>query len=203
LNGLFDIINGLFEKRIYSIKDIINEINDDNFENTTSLQENINKGLSIKEKSLVNIQKSKKEIIDINDIIKEFIENTPENPHINYLRNPIAGIRELERLMDVVEKGLADIHSPALVVQSQQDPVVDPKGSRKAFEKISSDDKQYILFNFKRHGIVLGKGSDRVHRMIGAFVRDIDKINKGKTGRYHRPTEDSRQHPFGRPTRLI
>ncbi len=134
---------------------------------------------------------------------KEFIENTPENPHINYLRNPIAGIRELERLMDVVEKGLADIQSPALVVQSQQDPVVDPKGSRKAFEKISSDDKQYILFNFKRHGIVLGKGSDRVHRMIGAFVRDIDKINKGKTGRYHRPTEDSRQHPFGRPTRLI
>ncbi len=120
---------------------------------------------------------------------KEFIENNPENPHINYLRNPIAGIRELERLMTVVEKGLVDIQSPALVVQSQRDPVVDPKGSRKAFEKMSSDDKQYILFNFKRHGIVLGNGSGRVHRVIGAFVRDIGQnepprrkqrgINKG------------------------
>lgn len=104
---------------------------------------------------------------------KEFIENNPENAHINYLRNPIAGIRELERLMAVVEKGLADIQSPALVVQSQQDPVVDPKGSKKAFEKIGSNDKQYVLFNFKRHGIVLGKGSGRVHRVIGEFVRYI------------------------------
>ena len=30
----------------------------------------------------------------------EFVENNSENPHINYLRNPIAGVRELERLME-------------------------------------------------------------------------------------------------------
>mgnify|MGYP006290351203 FL=1 len=30
---------------------------------------------------------------------REFIPNQPENPHINYTRNAIAGLRELERLM--------------------------------------------------------------------------------------------------------
>ncbi|MBL0712426.1 MAG: alpha/beta fold hydrolase, partial [Desulfosarcina sp.] len=36
--------------------------------------------------------------IHSNGPVKEFIANDPENRHINYLRNPIAGIRELERL---------------------------------------------------------------------------------------------------------
>lgn len=65
---------------------------------------------------------------------KEFVENKSENPHINYARNPISGVRELERLMDALEPKLADIETPALVLQSRGDPVVDPKGSRKIFE---------------------------------------------------------------------
>jgi hypothetical protein len=30
---------------------------------------------------------------------KEFVENKPENPHINYLRNPISGVVEVDRLI--------------------------------------------------------------------------------------------------------
>jgi pimeloyl-ACP methyl ester carboxylesterase len=67
---------------------------------------------------------------------KAFVENRPENPGINYARNPIAGVRELERLMDFVEPRLADINIPALVVQSQEDPVVNPKGSERIFNLI-------------------------------------------------------------------
>lgn len=104
---------------------------------------------------------------------KEFVENHPENPHINYLRNPISGVRELERLMDVVEPRLADIHIPALIVQSKEDPVVHPKGSERIFNLLGTSDKQYIAFNFKRHGILLGEGSERVHKVIGQFVQQI------------------------------
>ncbi len=100
----------------------------------------------------------------------EFVENKPENPHINYLRNPIAGVREIERLMDDLEPKLQDMHMPALIVQSRRDPVVDPKGSRKIFELLGTDDKEYRLFNFDRHGILLGNGSRRVHKAIGEFV---------------------------------
>jgi esterase/lipase len=106
---------------------------------------------------------------------KEYAENKPENPHINYLRNPISGVKELERLMDNLEPKLPDIQIPALVVQSSGDPVVDPKGSRRIFELIGTSEKEYTLFNFNRHGILLGSGSEKVHKTIGEFVNQLKK----------------------------
>jgi hypothetical protein len=50
---------------------------------------------------------------------------------------------------------------------------VDHIGSRRAFELLGSADKEYILFNFKRHGILLGPGAERVHRAIGEFVMNL------------------------------
>jgi esterase/lipase len=104
---------------------------------------------------------------------KEFIENQPENPHINYFRNPVSGVLELERLMKAVEDKLPDIGMPALVIQSLGDPVVKPSGSRRAFIRIGSEDKSYILFNFDRHGILLGKDSEKVHKTIRNFIEGL------------------------------
>jgi esterase/lipase/1-acyl-sn-glycerol-3-phosphate acyltransferase len=104
---------------------------------------------------------------------KEFVENKPENPHINYSRNPISGVVEIDRLMDDLEPRLADLNIPVLVIQSRGDPVVDPKGSRKIFELIGSADKEYLLFNFDRHGILLGEGAQKVHKAIGEFIKQF------------------------------
>lgn len=101
---------------------------------------------------------------------KEFVENRPENPHINYFRNPISGILELERFMEALEPKLSDIRVPALVVQSQGDPVVAPSGSKRVFDLLGSEDKVYILFNFDRHGILLGDGAHKVFKAIGDFI---------------------------------
>jgi esterase/lipase/1-acyl-sn-glycerol-3-phosphate acyltransferase len=106
---------------------------------------------------------------------KEFVENQPENPHINYFRNPVSGVLELERLMDAVDDKLSDIRIPALVVQSLGDPVVRPSGSRRAFKRIGSEDKSYILFNFDRHGILLGKDAGKVYKAIGDFIEHVLK----------------------------
>ncbi len=104
---------------------------------------------------------------------KEFVENKPENPHINYFRVPVSGVLELEKLMEFLEAGLSGIHVPALVAQSIGDPVVKPSGSRRTFKLIGSKDKSYILFNFDRHGILLGDGADKVHRAIGDFIEQL------------------------------
>jgi esterase/lipase len=108
--------------------------------------------------------------VHLDDAKMEFVENNPENPHINYLRNPVSGVRELVRLMDAVEPKLPDIKVPALIVQSQGDPVVNPKGSKRIFELIGSKDKEYTLFNFDRHGILLGDGAKRVHKAVWDFI---------------------------------
>ncbi len=111
--------------------------------------------------------------INIDKNRMEFVENNPENPHINYTRNPVAGIAELGRLMETLESRLAAVSIPALIIQSQADPVVNPKGSQMIFEKLGSADKEYLLVNYKRHGIINGEGSGRVFRAIGEFVQKL------------------------------
>ncbi len=103
----------------------------------------------------------------------EFVENRPENPHINYTRNPVSGVREIERLMDDLDPRLGGIAIPALVVQASNDPVVDPRGSEKIFKKIGSRDKKYVLFSMNRHGILLGEDSEKVHQVVGDFLRQL------------------------------
>ncbi len=102
---------------------------------------------------------------------KEFVENRPENPHINYVRNPISGVKEIGELMDLLEPRLSQITIPAMIIQTLNDPVVNYKGSREIFGMLGSEDKQYILFNFDRHGILMGKGSHKVHEAIWNFIK--------------------------------
>jgi esterase/lipase len=104
----------------------------------------------------------------------EFVDNHPEQPDINYTRNPISGVRELERLMEALEPKLPDIDMPALILQSSEDPIVDPKGSRRIFELLGSKDKQYTLFHLQRHGILLGEDSHTVHKAIGGFIENLN-----------------------------
>lgn len=104
---------------------------------------------------------------------KEFIENVPENPLTSYRRNPVSGIREIERLMERVDLKLPAIKNPALVIHSHRDPVALPAESKRIFDLIGSEEKAYVLFNFDRHGILSGDGAHRVHRAIGDFIEDL------------------------------
>jgi len=104
---------------------------------------------------------------------REFVEIKPEHPHINYQRLPVAGLVALEQFMGELEAQLPGITTPALIVQSQGDPVVDPEGSRLLFERLGSPQKEYRQFDFPRHGILLGEGSDKVHAVIGEFIERI------------------------------
>ncbi|OGR41780.1 MAG: EstA protein [Desulfobacula sp. RIFOXYB2_FULL_45_6] len=109
--------------------------------------------------------------IHLNGIAKEFIENSPENPHINYFKNPIAGIHQLEKLMDSLEPKLETIHKPVLVVQSRKDPVVNPRGALKLFERLGSETKEYYIFDYNRHGILIGEGVLRIYKAIENFIQ--------------------------------
>ncbi len=108
--------------------------------------------------------------IRLEDAKKTFIDNHPENPEINYFKNPISGVNELERLMSSLGPRLKNIVVPALVIQSRDDPVVSPKGTETIFNELGSTDKQMVMFSFNRHGILRGDGSERVYRAVGDFL---------------------------------
>ena len=106
----------------------------------------------------------------------EFMEIVPEHPDINYHRLPVAGLAAMEQFMNELEEQLPEITTPALIIQSQGDPVVDPEGTKLLFERLGSPQKEYRLFDFERHGILMGEGSDKVHVAIGEFVEKIRDI---------------------------
>jgi len=104
---------------------------------------------------------------------REFVEITPEHPDINYHRLPVSGLAAMEQFMSELETQLPHIAAPALIIQSQGDPVVDPEGSRRLYERLVSRQKEYRTFDLARHGILSGEGSGAVHAAIGEFIEKI------------------------------
>jgi esterase/lipase len=104
---------------------------------------------------------------------KEFVEIVPEHPNINYARVPVTGFHELERFMAALESELAAVKAPALIVQAERDPVVNPAGTRRLFQLLGSPAKEYLSFDLDRHGILLGAGAAPVHTAIGTFCERI------------------------------
>lgn len=104
---------------------------------------------------------------------REFFEVTPEHPDINYHRLPVAGLVELEKFMADLETRLPGIRTPALIIQSQGDPVVDPQGTRLLFAQLGSPHKGYRLFDYARHGILMGEGAGEVYAAIGEFIKNL------------------------------
>lgn len=101
----------------------------------------------------------------------EYVENRSENPHINYVRNPLHGVSELARAMRAAEDVLGEILAPLLVIQDWGDPVVDPQSGEIIFSKAGSADKELTYFNRGRHGIVNGPGSEAVFERVYRFLR--------------------------------
>ena len=102
----------------------------------------------------------------------EYVDNDPENPQINYLRNPVHGVYELEKLMKQVLERLGYIMEPVLVIQGSDDPVVNPVSGREIFEKLGSTKKKLIQINADHHGILRGKEADMVKETILTFLKD-------------------------------
>ncbi len=106
---------------------------------------------------------------------KSFILNSPENPHINYLKNPVSGVRQLERLMDNVAQKVPRLQVPTLILQSSGDPTVVPEGSMQLAARVGAQDRTYMEVHRDRHGILSGEGAIAVHRTIGAFVERVGR----------------------------
>jgi esterase/lipase len=103
----------------------------------------------------------------------EFVKNDPENPNINYFRNPVHGVYELEKLISTLKDKLADVKEPVLVIQGSDDPVVNPVSGLDIFSSLGSVNKQLVHMNADHHGILRGKESAQVKTKVLEFVRQV------------------------------
>jgi len=103
----------------------------------------------------------------------EFVKNDPEYPQINYLRNPVSGGYELDKLMRFVENRLGKVTDPTLIIHASGDPVVDPVSGEEIFEKLGTKEKQLIRVYANHHGILRGKEADEVNAMVLTFLKKL------------------------------
>jgi esterase/lipase len=107
----------------------------------------------------------------------EFVENVPENPEINYLRNPVSGGSELEKLMTLVENQLKNVMEPTLIIQGSDDPVVNAASGLEIFDKLGTKDKQLLQIYANHHGILRGGEADKVNAMVLMFLEKVSSRN--------------------------
>ncbi len=101
-----------------------------------------------------------------------YVENAPENTHINYLRNPVTGVKELGNAMNAMKAELGAVCVPSLVVQADGDTVVHPDSGQRIFEGLCAHDKELIMVHRDHHGIINGDGAADVFDHVARFLED-------------------------------
>jgi esterase/lipase len=108
-----------------------------------------------------------------NALEDRFLELSPDTLSMSYSRSPVFGVMEVDRLLGDLRHKLDKVTTPALIIQTSDNPVVAPEGSRHVFDKLGSKSKRFCLVESKRHIIVKGEGSEKVQRLIEGFIRDL------------------------------
>jgi esterase/lipase/1-acyl-sn-glycerol-3-phosphate acyltransferase len=135
------------------------------------------KGIASKFASIVVAWNKLLSKVHVNKGKMEFVENVPENPEINYLRNPVSGGNELEKLMKQVENQLKNVMGPVLIIQGSDDPVVNSVSALGIFEKLGTKDKQLLRIYANHHGILRGGEADKVNAMVLMFLEKESSSN--------------------------
>ncbi len=130
-------------------------------------------------------------IITLNALLKrigqsqyawEYVENDPENKHINYTRNPLTGVRQLTMVMNATADALPAINVPTLVIQASKDTTVDPISGIQIFDKMNTRHKRLIVFERDRHGIINGEGSQEIFEQVAYYLESF--IRQARSQRY-------------------
>ena len=114
--------------------------------------------------------------------VKRFIENSPENPTINYRHTPIRSLYELRLLIEDMDEVLPLIDTPVFVIYADQDPIVSVKSAQELFEKLGAPRKQLKIINANRHGILLHNLGDTWEMIDGFMAGCVNETNKDESG---------------------
>ncbi len=104
---------------------------------------------------------------------KPFVTNHADNPHINYLRCPVASIARIQQLMRQVKRALPSVQVPALVIHAKDDPKVDVRSGREIYRRLGSRNKSYREIRHHQHGIVRGAIAQEVFACVEAFLTGL------------------------------
>jgi esterase/lipase len=102
----------------------------------------------------------------------------PEMGAMRYSQYPVTALKQVEKLLEQMDSHIKswekqDGFPPLLVVLPRKNPFIDIAASQKLFDRIPAPFKELYLFHEDRHGILSGKGSQRVYDAIWGFVHSL------------------------------
>ncbi|WP_028777965.1 alpha/beta hydrolase [Shimazuella kribbensis] len=89
---------------------------------------------------------------------------------VPYDRTPLKSVGELNRLIRYVRKRLAQIHIPALIIQSKKDETVAPGSANIIYNQISSSDKTLTWYENSSHIITLDRERKKLFQEVEQFI---------------------------------
>lgn len=107
-----------------------------------------------------------------NDVIP-FRDNDSEHPDINYHSIPVHALYQLRELTDVLKQRLPRVEVPALIVQSDHDPVVHPDSAITIHDTLPGYDKALLWVNSNHHGI-LNQNTGGAQRLVTTFIQQCE-----------------------------
>lgn len=101
---------------------------------------------------------------------EQFLDYTSDNPHINYAKNPVSGVREVGLLLDEVSSNLPEVKMPVLTIHTDNDPVVIKKAAGKIYDNLGSEEKELCFLHSSQHIMTKGRVSDRVKNILASYI---------------------------------
>ena len=86
--------------------------------------------------------------------IMPFRARESEHPPINYRSIPVHGLYQLQQLVDEMDQRLPDIQCPVTLIQSTDDPVVEPRSAELIHDRLCTEKKNLVMVPAMRHGIL-------------------------------------------------
>ena len=113
--------------------------------------------------------------ISLFDMGYEYVESEPENPEINYKKSYMTSIHELGKLIEETHSILHKVRTPTLIIQSSNDPIVEPRSAEIIYHTISSDIKEKQLIESNKHVIITNNDKELVFEKISTFLKNLSQ----------------------------
>lgn len=101
---------------------------------------------------------------------KGYIEDEPSYPDASYAVNHYSCMVELSELMKKCKDDLHLVEVDTLIIQSENDPVVNPKSGKIVYDCIASKTKRLEIIPSSEHVITRGKETLKIQGIVSGFM---------------------------------
>ncbi len=104
---------------------------------------------------------------------EERLRNQQEG-RFSYDLIPVRALLSLQKLIDLVKADLGKVTCPALILQSEDDPTVDPESARLLLKGLGSINKSVTMLKSSGHLITIGPEQEIVNNRIVKFLARLE-----------------------------